>query len=133
MPIPSRFLQSLPILRLPAQSISAPSMKERFKHNPQSNTTPAQGTHVEVPDTLVHGDEFKAKANCVVMSYQISIFNRWGNIVFESTDPTVGWDGQNDGKSSLQETYIWVMNMTILSCNGEQIGYQESGDLIMIK
>jgi gliding motility-associated-like protein len=26
-------------------------------------------------------------------NYQLLIFNRWGQVVFSTTDPTMGWDG----------------------------------------
>jgi gliding motility-associated-like protein len=28
-----------------------------------------------------------------VDQYHFSIFNRWGELIFESTDPNIGWDG----------------------------------------
>ncbi len=38
----------------------------------------------------------------------IKIFNRWGNVVFESKDPNRGWDGNLGGKAQPQDTYIWI-------------------------
>jgi len=38
----------------------------------------------------------------------IKIFNRWGNVVFESKDPNRGWDGNLGGKAQAQDTYIWI-------------------------
>ena len=39
--------------------------------------------------------------------YTILIFNRWGEIVFESTDPTESWDGKYLGEFCMTDTYIW--------------------------
>lgn len=39
------------------------------------------------------------------------IFNRWGELVFESHDPAFGWDGYYKGKLSQQDVYtysLWV-------------------------
>jgi gliding motility-associated-like protein len=49
-------------------------------------------------------DEFKVVGNGL-SSYSITIFNRWGTKVFESTDVTEGWDGggSNDG------TYFYIL------------------------
>lgn len=43
-------------------------------------------------------------------SYNLKIFNRWGEIVFESNDNQVGWDGTygvDNGKIVNDGTYIW--------------------------
>jgi gliding motility-associated-like protein len=37
------------------------------------------------------------------------IFNRWGQIVFESTAPERGWDGTYKGIQQPMGTYIWIM------------------------
>ena len=37
------------------------------------------------------------------------IYNRWGNLVFESADAQKGWDGKLRGKDQPAETYIWVV------------------------
>ena len=36
------------------------------------------------------------------------IYNRWGNIVFSSTNPANGWDGKNAGAKPLADSYIWI-------------------------
>lgn len=41
--------------------------------------------------------------------YTILIFNRWGEIVFESTDPTESWDGKYLGEFCMTDTYIWKL------------------------
>jgi hypothetical protein len=35
----------------------------------------------------------------------ISVFNKWGKLVFESTDPDKSWDGGNEPAG----TYYWVI------------------------
>ena len=41
------------------------------------------------------------------MDYQLLIFNRWGEVMFESFDASVGWDGTYGGKIVPDGTYIW--------------------------
>jgi gliding motility-associated-like protein len=40
-------------------------------------------------------------------NYLFQIFNRWGQLIFVSTDPELGWDGKYKGKQSPQGTYIY--------------------------
>ena len=47
-------------------------------------------------------------------NYNLSIFNRWGELIFESNDVNIGWDGSygSDGEISLVQdgTYTWKIN-----------------------
>lgn len=40
-------------------------------------------------------------------SYTMLIFDRWGEVLFETHDTTVGWDGTYNGKLCKEGTYIW--------------------------
>ncbi|MCH2233439.1 MAG: PKD domain-containing protein, partial [Crocinitomicaceae bacterium] len=45
-----------------------------------------------------------------VYDYHLTIFNRWGEIVFESYDPTIGWDGTYAGQGLVtDEVYVWQL------------------------
>ena len=37
------------------------------------------------------------------------IYNRWGELMFETSDMSVGWDGTYKGKLQLQDNYGWVL------------------------
>jgi|WetSurMetagenome_2_1015567.scaffolds.fasta_scaffold00461_9 PKD repeat protein len=43
-----------------------------------------------------------------VMEYKLQIFNRWGVLIYESTDLQKGWDGYfGNGARALQGVYVW--------------------------
>lgn len=42
-----------------------------------------------------------------VYDFQMTVFNRWGEVVFESFDPEGVWDGTYGGKIVPPGTYIW--------------------------
>ena len=46
-----------------------------------------------------------------ITSYQLQIFNRWGELIFESLDHDYGWDGTYLGKVQMDGTYIWKINV----------------------
>lgn len=40
-------------------------------------------------------------------SFQLLIFNRWGDLIFESSSPETTWDGTHNGIISKEDTYVW--------------------------
>lgn len=44
-------------------------------------------------------------------NYELLIFNRWGEILFESHDSDVGWNGRYGGKIVQDGTYVWKINV----------------------
>ena len=55
-----------------------------------------------------HNDVFKPIMLGTLLSYHILIYNRWGQLVFESRDPAKGWNGNLGGV--LQEVGTYVFN-----------------------
>lgn len=45
-----------------------------------------------------------------INNFRFSIFNRWGSLVFESTDPLIGWDGTVLGKTAETGAYMWLLS-----------------------
>jgi gliding motility-associated-like protein len=41
--------------------------------------------------------------------FSFSIFNRWGQLLFETSDPDEGWDGSFNGKESEMGTYVYLL------------------------
>jgi gliding motility-associated-like protein/uncharacterized repeat protein (TIGR01451 family) len=47
-----------------------------------------------------------------VKKYNVQVFNRWGELVFETTDPSKGWDGNYKGNNCQDGTYTWKIQFT---------------------
>ena len=49
-----------------------------------------------------------------IRDYDMKIINRWGEIIFESSDPTVGWNGRksNTGHMSQNGVYVYMIRFT---------------------
>ncbi|HET6228158.1 MAG TPA: PKD domain-containing protein, partial [Bacteroidia bacterium] len=49
-----------------------------------------------------------------IVSYHLWIFDRWGNMVFNSPDIDAGWDGRaNNGEAvAQQDVYVWKVKLT---------------------
>lgn len=46
-----------------------------------------------------------------VESYNFRIYTRWGQLVFESNEVGIGWDGYIKGKLAQQDVYVWRANL----------------------
>jgi len=48
-----------------------------------------------------------------ISKYEFSIVDRWGQVVFQTNDPTVGWDGihQQSGKLVAPNLYVYVLKV----------------------
>ncbi len=65
-----------------------------------------------VPNTFTpNGDEYNQSLSllheCLFESFEFRIFNRWGELIFESFDPDFVWDGTYNGTLISDGTYIW--------------------------
>ncbi len=43
----------------------------------------------------------------LVEGFKMQIFNRWGEVIFETLDPKRGWDGTFKGHDPIMDTYTW--------------------------
>lgn len=57
------------------------------------------------------------------------IFNRWGSVLFETTDPNIGWDGRHKDQPQPFGVYVWVIEA--ISPNGSTI--TETGNVTLIR
>ncbi len=45
-----------------------------------------------------------------VLDYSFELFDRWGEKIFSTNDPMVGWDGKRKGKKCKQDVYVWKIS-----------------------
>jgi len=43
-------------------------------------------------------------------SFKMTVFNKWGQLVFESNNPDIGWDGTQNGALVPDGVYIWKID-----------------------
>jgi trimeric autotransporter adhesin len=90
-----------------------------------------------VPNSFTpDGDEFNNVFKPIMtsgfdpFSYSLRIFNRWGELLFESKNHEVGWDGTFNGNLLPLGTYTWVMNFKAPSNDKK---YEFSGHINIIR
>ncbi|MTB51778.1 gliding motility-associated C-terminal domain-containing protein [Lewinella sp. W8] len=54
-------------------------------------------------------DLFRLYTNCSPTDYTLIIYNRWGQVVFESTNPDQAWDGSVNGIPQNSDVYLYRM------------------------
>lgn len=87
------------------------------------------------PNTFTpDGDEFnqtwKAEISGIdEFNFELIIFNRWGQIIWESRDPNVGWDGTYNGKIVQDGTYAWIARVGV-PYNDDKLEFSGSMNLI---
>ncbi len=66
------------------------------------------------PNADAHNDHFKPLVLTEgVTNFSMLIYNRWGQLIFESKDYTTGWDGQVNGKPAPPGVYIYVISYNV--------------------
>ena len=74
-------------------------------------------TTIKIPNFFSPGssigsnDEFKVSYTSL-LSFRASIYNRWGNLLYQWTDPDKGWDGRVNGKFVPTGAYVVIVEYT---------------------
>lgn len=89
----------------------------------------------DIPNAFVPGNDFAnnstfkiGKRGDVVLN-KFEIYNRWGNLVFSTTDINEGWDGTFKGEIQPMGVYVYVIEGTLNT--GRKI--QMSGNVTLIR
>jgi len=79
-------------------------------------------------------DEFGKIVGIVTDFWELSIFNRSGNLVFYSTDPNIGWNGDQKNKKVQSGVYTWLLRYKLNTNPSEQSDIKQiSGDVTVIR
>jgi gliding motility-associated-like protein len=65
----------------------------------------------------------------MIRDFQMTIYNRWGQVVFVSVNPFVKWDGKFKGANADLQSFVWKATYRM---NGEKILYKK-GTVTMIR
>lgn len=53
-------------------------------------------------------DLFRLAGTVSLSEYRLNVFNRWGEKVFETTDPALGWNGRHKGAEQPAGVFTWL-------------------------
>jgi len=78
------------------------------------------------PDGDEHNQTWKFYIEGIdIMNFKLEIFNRWGELMWESYDPRAEWDGTFKSRKVPQGSYTWKMTFKELNSDGrkQHVGY----------
>ena len=78
---------------------------------------------------------FRSGRNCRIKagSYTLRVYNRWGEMVFESTDPGGnGWDGNYKNEPVPNEVYFYTLQYISETDQGD-VPDERKGDLTLLR
>ncbi len=95
---------------------------------------------LEVPNVFTpngdgKNDLFKVAYKSIV-KFHGWIYNQWGRLVYEWTDPALGWDGTINGKDAPDGAYMYIIEATGDDKDeqtGKQITYLRKGSVSIVR
>lgn len=85
--------------------------------------------NVFTPNSDQINDQMTPSSNCVTQAYSLAIYNRWGELLFESLSPEFAWDGTKSGKDVPEGTYFYTLSYTTLSGHKRKL----TGSILLLR
>jgi gliding motility-associated-like protein len=91
-------------------------------------------SYIQIPNVFSPGssvgvnDEFRI-AYTSIISFKASIYNRWGNLLYQWADPARGWDGRVNGKFVPTGAYFVIVEYT----DSHRKKHTESSDINILR
>jgi len=74
-------------------------------------------------------DVWRGEGLAYTNKFELKIYNRWGEIVFETNDPLTNWDGTFIGKPLMNGVYVYVVDIEDLNHDTHHL----SGDITILR
>lgn len=81
------------------------------------------------PNNDGNNDLFKPTINTEIQDYQLRIYNRLGQLIFQTNDYTTGWDGRFKGQQQSSDNFIYQVSFR----NMEGKRFEYKGNVLLIR
>lgn len=68
-----------------------------------------------------------------VEAWEIRIYDRWGGLVFESSDPAASWNGEQSDRPAAAGVYVWMISFDGFREDGTPYSGTESGTVTLVR
>lgn len=97
----------------PISAIASTSVDEYFIYVPNSFTPNGDGLN-DIFRPAVIGQQ----------TFQMTIYDRWSEVLYKTNDPSNGWDGTYKGNTCKENAYVWeISTIDIFGIKHYYIGY----------
>jgi len=56
-----------------------------------------------------------------VTEFRMQVYDRWGQLVFQTNDIRKGWDGRVNGWAQSNGTFVWIIRFRTITDSREQL------------
>jgi len=67
-----------------------------------------------------------------LLDYRLEIYDRWGNLLFQSTQAEAGWEGSFHRRMMIPGVYVWHVEAKLAFC-GRNITVKKYGDVTIVR
>jgi gliding motility-associated-like protein len=92
--------------------IDTVSVQLSLKYSPECDRLSVPSAFTPNSDGL--NDVFKVLAGEGIIDFRLSVYDRWGQLIFSTTDKAKGWDGGLKGMSQPVGIYVWTLSYKTL-------------------
>ena len=85
------------------------------------------------PNNDGNNDIFRIYSNCQIDNYRLTIYDRWGSLLFQSNDIGEGWNGEFQGNILPNGVYVYVLEYSASRENSTLENRQASGSITIIR
>lgn len=86
------------------------------------------------PDQNGFNELFQPKFECDLYDYRLRIFDRWGELIFETTNPYAAWDGTYRNQALQVGVYVWEVQYDAqMRNNGSRVHFYNLGKVTLLR
>jgi gliding motility-associated-like protein len=87
------------------------------------------------PNGDTHNEDLKPffQKEFKILSYDFQVYNRWGNLVFKTSDKNLGWNGTVNGNQAAVGVYVYQLIVTYEKLEGGSAQKIVAGDCTLIR
>ncbi|NUN99633.1 MAG: gliding motility-associated C-terminal domain-containing protein [Saprospiraceae bacterium] len=131
--------ETAPVVRVSAGSDYAVTVANACGTASQSISVPAENCcRIYLPNAFSPNDDgindrlLPFPHSCIFSDYNLKLFSRWGELVFESADPALGWDGKFRNKPLPEGAFVYQLRYILQTPTGQQ-QKTTAGEVILLR
>ncbi len=76
---------------------------------------------------------FRPLIDCPIEEYRLQVFNRWGDLIFETYDLNEGWNGEANGEQSPVDVYVYRVEFYAVRDGVKTLVFNEMKEVTLVR